>query len=685
MSMPSKPCPSAQSHIAQYGNAQYHSAQVLIVGTGIAGLFTALKLADSGVSVIVVTKTNLAESNSRYAQGGIAAVLPQNPLDSVDLHVADTLKAGAGLCDPDAVKTILAEGAEAIAELLHYGVPFDRQTQDDAAPEANTASASHQVTGELPLALTQEAAHSVRRIIHAGGDATGQSVEWALIRQVNAHPAIQVIKNCTITELWVDHTGSEPRCYGAWGWENTWQHAQYQNTLHQNSSPTSSTKISCDENPCDESSGAGPSPTVPQPYNTQLLGFSVGQVVLATGGAGQLYRHTTNPPIATGDGVYLAKQAGAALRDLEFVQFHPTAFYDTAAAQVRFLISEALRGEGGQLLNCHQERFATRYHPDGELAPRDVVTRAIFDEQQHTGQPHVWLSVKHLPVSLIQQRFPTILKLCAAQGVDICQAPIPVSPAAHYIMGGIAVNTQGQSTLPGLYAVGEVACSGLHGANRLASNSLLECVVLARRSAKHIVASYQVKSQANAPQSVVATPPASELPSPPVLHQPVLHQPVLHPPPPVVTFAPDLSPAVSAEVSLNLAENVASKDAATLHPQALKALLQGLMWSNVGIVRTTAGLTQALAQLNQWQAHTATCQHIITPEGPTGWQLHQLVSVALWVTQAALDRKDSVGAHYRPDATTPFTPVNHNEEKFNKEKSNKEHPKNAHAPTALST
>jgi L-aspartate oxidase len=501
------------------------TTQALIIGTGIAGLFTALKLADEGVAVCLVTKTSLAESNSRYAQGGIAAVLPHNLNDSIDLHVEDTLKAGANLCNPTVVRSILAEGYAAITDLLTYGVSFDQ--------DAKTQT----------LALTQEAAHSVRRILHAGGDATGQSVELALIHRLQQHPQVHVLEHCTIHHLWTHNH----QCHGAIGW-----------------------------------------------HQGQTVWIQAPAVVLATGGAGQLYPYTTNPPIATGDGLYLAKHAGAALQDLEFVQFHPTAFYATAAKQVRFLVSEALRGEGAVLLNHANQRFAFDYHTDGELAPRDVVTRALFAEQLTTQKPHMWLRIAEQPRTLVESRFPTILRLCQAEGVDIRTESIPVSPAAHYMMGGVAVNLHAQTTLAGLYAVGEVACSGLHGANRLASNSLLECVVLARRAAHHI-AQHNAKA---APNVNVLTPPATHL----------LQIP---------------APLPMAATTLELMANV-----------------RQLMWTQVGIVRTTHGLQQAVAQLTQW------CQQFEGKSHTAHWQAMQLAHVALWVAQAALNRPHSVGAHF---------------------------------------
>ena len=388
----------------------------LIVGTGISGLFTALKLSSAGIKTLLITKSALDESNSRYAQGGIAAVLPTNPDDSLELHLQDTIRAAAGLCNESAARSILSEGYASIEDLLFYGVPFDRNADNQ-------------------LALTREAAHSVERILHAGGDATGHSVEMALVDRVRKDPLIEVIEYAQVVELLI----RDGRCQGC-------RAVDYHN-------------------------------------QKEILAYST-HTILATGGIGRIYSHTTNPAIATGDGIALASRAGAGIENMEFIQFHPTAFY--ADGQLHFLVSEALRGEGGILRNRAGERFATTYHPDGELAPRDIVTRAIYAEMQAAEMPHVYLDISHLPAETIEKRFPTILSSCLKFGIDIRKDWIPVAPAAHYLMGGITVDVEGKTTMPGLYAVGETAYTGLHGANRLASNSLLECVVLARRVARYV-------------------------------------------------------------------------------------------------------------------------------------------------------------------------------------------------------
>lgn len=504
---------------------------VLIIGSGISGLYTALKLSKAGRQVLLVTKSALAENNSRYAQGGIAVVLPENTQDSLEQHVQDTLRAGAGLCDEAIVRAILAEGYPAIQDLLSLGVPFDRSTNQQ-------------------LAFTREAAHSVPRIIHAGGDATGRSVEMTLIRQVQADPNIQTLEHTLALDLWVE----EGRCRGAWLADLTKQ---------------------------------------------QSLTVSATHTVLATGGLGQLYWQTTNPTIATGDGMAMAQRAGCALRDMAFIQFHPTAFYHHG--QVRFLISEAMRGEGGFIKNTVGERFLFQYHADGELAPRDVVSRGLFFEMQRTGDPCVWLEVSHLPVELLEKRFPTILAQCLDYGVDIRKNPIPVAPAAHYAMGGVQVDTHGRTQLPGLYGVGEAVWTGLHGANRLASNSLLECVVLARNVAGVILEAGEALVQ--------------PLPSPP----------------------PEGRERLLFDSQTALAERFQA--------------LHRLMWDRVGIVRTPDGLQAALTQLQAMVAESA--EHDWGLFVPDGVEYVNQLQVAQSITQDALQRPDSIGAHFMAETIKP--------------------------------
>jgi L-aspartate oxidase len=505
----------------------------LVIGTGISGLFTALKLSSQGVRTLLITKSALDESNSRYAQGGIAAVLPSNPNDSLELHLQDTIRAGAGLCNEAAAKSILSEGYPAIEDLLLYGVPFDR-------------------TPENTIALTREAAHSVERILHAGGDATGHSVEMALISKVKQDPLIEVIEYAQVVDLLV----TANRCYGC--------------------------------------------RAVDYKTQTEYLIFSP-HTVLATGGLGRLYSHTTNPAIATGDGIALAHRAGAQIENMEFIQFHPTAFY--AAEKLHFLVSEALRGEGGILRNHSGARFAANYHPDGELAPRDIVTRAIYAEMQASHQQHVYLDITHLPAETIERRFPTILSSCLTFGVDIRKDWIPVAPAAHYLMGGITVDINGATTIDRLYSVGETAYTGLHGANRLASNSLLECVVLARRVAHSIVAFEEASRE-----------------TPGTRFDP--------------TVIPDQQPhRYSFAAQPEMAES-------------LDSLHHG-MWEHVGILRYENGLRQEQAQIHMLLKRVleqAWSQNI-----PIGRELSNQLTVAALITEAALARQESLGAHTRTD------------------------------------
>jgi L-aspartate oxidase len=508
----------------------------IVIGSGISGLFTALKLSEKGVSVLLITKSALDDTNSRYAQGGIAAVLPESMDDSIELHVQDTLKAGAGLCDESATRSILSEGYPAILDLLAHGVQFD-------------------LSKDNQLALTQEAAHSRRRILHAGGDATGHSVEMTLIEKVKADANIDVLEHCQVIELLM----AGNRCYGCRAVALQEQH--------------------------------------------QWL-FLSSYTILATGGIGQIYQHTTNPAIATGDGIALAHQAGASVGDMEFVQFHPTAFY--SEGKVQFLISEALRGEGGILKNEHGERFAHRYHPDGELAPRDILTRAIFSELQVSSLPYVYLDISHLPLETIETRFPTILANCARFGVDIRKDPIPVTPAAHYMMGGVVVNLQGKSSLDSLYAVGESACTGLHGANRLASNSLLECVVLARRVAEEVSALLSLDERFVPPEPV------------------------------------DLN-----------ASNFHFEEIPLIQERLTQ--LHHLMWDTVGITRTDEGLTHALKLVETWQqeGRDNSWQTYV----PQGAEFMSQLSVSRLIVESALKRTESVGAHHRLDAALAKLPL----------------------------
>jgi L-aspartate oxidase len=395
---------------------------VLVVGAGAAGLYTALCLPEH-LQVGLINKNTLPVSASDWAQGGIAAAIA--PEDSAELHVQDTLVAGAGLCDLEAVKFLVEEAPACIDSLVKMGVAFDRTGPD--------------------LALTLEAAHSRRRVLHSA-DTTGKAVVSTLTAKVLSRSNIQLIYPAFALSLWLNpETG---RCQG-----------------------------------------------ISAICGTTVKWFRAAAVVLATGGGGQVFAQTTNPSVSTGDGVAIGWRAGALLRDLEFVQFHPTALSKVGAP--RFLISEAVRGEGAHLVDSKGYRFAFDYHPNGELAPRDVVSRAIFRHLQKTGEPHVWLDLRPIAVDRLRYRFPNIIQVCANWGIDVFSEPVPVTPAAHYWMGGLVADKFNQTSIPGLYAVGETASTGVHGANRLASNSLLECLVFGAQMAHLKVEGGREKAEEN--------------------------------------------------------------------------------------------------------------------------------------------------------------------------------------------
>ena len=394
----------------------------LVIGSGIAGLRAALSLADTG-DVVILTKADPRESNTGYAQGGIAAAIGAD--DSPELHARDTMAAGDGLCLPEAVDVLVREGARYVRELIDWGAAFDRDA--DGAP-----------------ALGREGAHSVRRVLHAR-DATGREISRLLWTRVSADRRIRVVDAALATRLVIGGGTCGGAAFSAGDAEGT---------------------------------------------------ATADRTLLATGGGGQIFRETTNPAIATGDGIAIAALAGARVADLEFVQFHPTVL--NVEGSPRFLLSEALRGEGARLLNQAGEAFMQRYEPAGDLASRDLVSRAMVRETERTGAP-VYLSMAHLDPEFVRRRFPTITQACAAAGLDLARDPIPVSPAAHYLMGGVETDLDGRTSIPGLFAAGEVACTGVHGANRLASNSLLEGLVFGARAGE--------EAAAEAPAAIAPSPP----------------------------------------------------------------------------------------------------------------------------------------------------------------------------------
>ncbi len=398
----------------------------IIIGSGIAGLTFALKIAPHG-RVAIITKKNLAEANTQYAQGGIAAVT--KPTDSFDLHVSDTLRAGAGLCKEEVVRTVVEEGPARVQELVDFGMEFTRE---------ETISTD----GERFYSLGKEGGHSKRRVLHAK-DATGREVMRALLAAVERTPNISIFEDHIAIDLITTHKlgrEGDDRCVGAY-------------VLDRNTG--------------------------------EVETFSAPQTLLATGGCGKVYLYTTNPDIATGDGVAMAYRAGVPVSNMEFTQFHPTCLYHPKAKS--FLVSEALRGEGAVLKDLDGREFMDAAHPMASLAPRDIVARAIDSEMKRTGADHMLLDITHKPAPFIIDRFPNIYRTCLEFGVDISKDTIPIVPAAHYQCGGVVTDEDGQTELAGLMAVGEVACTGLHGANRLASNSLLEGLVFAHRAAMKVI------------------------------------------------------------------------------------------------------------------------------------------------------------------------------------------------------
>ena len=509
---------------------------VLVVGGGAAGLYAALCLPET-LRIGLITKDSLSKSASDWAQGGIAAAIA--PGDSPDFHYDDTLRAGAGLCEPEAVKFLVEQAPDCIQSLLRMGVAFDRRGKQ--------------------LAMTLEAAHSHPRVLHAA-DTTGRELINTLTAQVFRRPNIQILAHAFALNLWI-------------------------------------------ENGCCQG--------ISLIYNNQVIWRKARAVILATGGGGQVFAQTTNPAVSTGDGVAIAHRSGALLRDLEFVQFHPTAL--TVPHAPRFLISEAVRGEGAHLVDQAGSRFAFDYHPKGELAPRDIVSRAIFSHLQKTAadpaQACVYLDLRPIPNETIRHRFPNIIQVCQQWGIDLFNEPIPVAPAAHYWMGGIATDTKNQTSIPGLYAVGETASTGVHGANRLASNSLLECIVFGSQFSK-------------------------------------------------IELLPAFKTSTSLHNSCSLPE---------LKPNSLRQDLQRLVWQSAGICRTEEILESALTQIKIWQDDFSSLplSQLLLNLSPlqavdfdradsyqtlqTWAETYNLLDIAYLILKSAVFRTESRGGHYRLD------------------------------------
>ncbi len=501
---------------------------VVVVGAGGAGGFAALAAVQRGLSVAVIAKGTLQESNTLYAQGGVAAVL--HPEDSFASHIQDTLRVGCGLCEPAAVERVVRGGPEAIQAIVDLGGQFDLDAR-----------------GELDL--SREGGHSHPRIVHAHGAATGLEIQRPVARAVAAHEDIVCFEHTRAIDLLT--------------------------------------------RPVD-ASGDGPGRVVGVLCRTQrgeLVVFQASQVVLATGGSGQLYRETTNPEIATGDGVALAFRAGATVRDLEFVQFHPTCLYIAGAARV--LISEIVRGAGGVLRDRSGERFMPDYHASAELAPRDVVSRAAFDRMVQTGDTSVYLDLSELDRDP-HELFPGISRICGYFGIDIARDPIPVRPGAHYQVGGVEVDLDGRTNVPGLWAVGECASTGLHGANRMGSNSLLESMVLGR-----LVGENAAEEVGDVPQPLDG-PRGAGRETPP-------------------------------DARLSIVDMTYS--------------LKSLMWRQMGITRESALMEDALDKIAFWTRAVRD----LGPAEPSTWELMNMLTVARLAAWSALQREESRGVHFRSD------------------------------------
>ena len=485
----------------------------IVIGSGVAGLRASIELASSGARVTVLTKDKASESNTEYAQGGVAVVLSED--DNAELHEDDTLVAGAGLCDVKAVETLVTEGTNYIKELIDWGTEFDSEGGK--------------------LVMGQEAAHSRRRILHAHGDSTGAEFVRSLIARAGQEKTINLTPFANTESLIVN----EGRCVGVRFLD----------------------------------------PILRAPREIYAKA-----VIMCTGGAGQLYLHTTNPPVATGDGMAMAYFAGAEMADMEFIQFHPTALNIENAP--RFLLTEAMRGEGGQLKNKYGERFMPRYDERLELAPRDIVSRSIVAEMRRTGTRTVYLDMTAMDEEFLKHRFPKIYEVCRSYGLNIAKDLLPVSPASHYCMGGIRTDLHGRSTLPGLYAAGEVTCTGVHGANRLASNSLLEGLVFGARAGAAAAfdnSTFQI---------------------------------------------PNFKMNTQKSGIRNLESGMST---------AVKKRVKRIMWDRVGIIRERDSLIRALKEFDQ------------IASGNLSTSSRNFVTLARLVATAALWREESRGGHYRSD------------------------------------
>jgi L-aspartate oxidase len=498
-----------------------YETDILVIGGGVAG-FSAAIAAGADQRILIVTKGTALASNTSWAQGGVAAVLSDE--DSFASHRDDTLNAGAGLCQSDAVEVVVSEGPDRVRELVDWGGAFDRDARDR-------------------LELTLEGGHSHRRILHARGDQTGMEVQRTLLEAARSHPEVELWEHGFAIDLVVN----EGRCRGA---------------------------LVARED--------------------ELYFIRANAVILATGGGGQLYRETTNPPIATGDGFAMALRAGARLRDMEFIQFHPTTLY--IAGSARHLITEAVRGEGGLLRDMSGERFMVHYHPAAELAPRDVVARSIVQHMRLTDTGHVFIDLTHLDADFVRKRFPKLESMCSLYHFDVAKDMIPIHPSVHYMMGGVEVDLDARTAIDGLFACGEVASTGLHGANRLASNSLLEGLVFGRRAG---------------------------------------------------LAARETGVPTSRDVDFGDAKF--TLEGSVINVSDMLNSIKALMWKRVGIIRDGKGLREAVTRLDDWSRYVLQCR-FSTAEGR---ELVNVLTVAHAVAASALAREESRGAHFRSDFPEP--------------------------------
>ena len=513
---------------------------VLVIGGGVAGLRAAIAAAEGGAEVMVLTKDTVETSNTWWAQGGIAAVL--QPLDSVEAHILDTETVGVGLCDPEAVRVTVEEGPQRVLELIQWGANFDKKHGN---PQG--------------LAYGLEGGHSYARILHAYGDATGKELAQTLINKVRSFDTIRISENSFAIDL-ITAEGARGEGPGA---------------------------------RAEECLGAIAL------INGQVTVIWARRTLLASGGAGQLWRESTNPKIATADGHAMAYRAGAAVADMEMVQFHPTTLY--VAGSSRALITEAVRGEGAHLVDREGKRFMPDIHPQAELAPRDVVARAIIEQIRKTNYTHVFLDVRHLPTKAFRERFPALASLCDQFEIDVAKDLIPIHPATHYMIGGVVVDLNGQSSLPGLFAIGEASCSGLHGANRLASNSLLEGLVFGARAG---------------------------------------------------TLAASQSKGNGVKFPMSLEHRIEPSHKTEFDVSDVKSSLRAVMWRNVGIERTGDRLAETREIIGFW------CRYVMdkvfkveegVEQAVAGWELQNLLTAGFLVTSAAYTRTESRGAHHRLD------------------------------------